>query len=182
MNGIKERYQHLKSDLRKVGGTLALVVAIPRLFRERITVQQAEEETRRLVDTRVERFLAILRQQIYQRPDSVYLKLLKHAGCELSDIESQVRRYGLESTLVELAKQGVYLTSDEYKGKREVRRGSLSLRVTPGDFERQRSSAGFTIQSSGTRNAPVNTFSSLDWRTLRILGTAITYSGHRRAT
>jgi len=79
---------------------------------------------------------------------------------------------------VRLAGEGVYLTSDEYKGKKEVVRGAESFLVSPGDFERRDTSAGFTIQSSGTRNTPVRTFSSLEWRTLHIMQFAIFFSAH----
>jgi len=105
-------------------------------------------------------------------------QLLKHAGCELSDLQTQFHRHGLEETLVRLAGEGVYLTSDEFKGKKEVVRGAESFLVSPGDFKRRDTSAGFTLQSSGTRNAPISTFSSLDWRTLELMGIAIFHSAH----
>jgi hypothetical protein len=72
--------------------------------------------------------------QIYGSPNSPYLKLLRHAGCDLSDLDRQVRRHGLEPTLAKLAGEGVYLTSDEFKGKSEVVRGKESFRVSPRDF------------------------------------------------
>jgi hypothetical protein len=179
MATLKEHYQRLKSDVIKAkSAPLVVAFALPRFFRERMTPQQAEEETKRLLNTRVERFLELVRTQVYEHPDSVYLRLLKHAGCEFADFQAQVHQHGLEKTLVKLATEGVYLTSDEYKGKRDVVRGRLSFRVYPRDFEPKVTSAGFTIASSGTSNAPVSTFSSLEWRALRIIGTAITYAAH----
>jgi hypothetical protein len=174
----KAIYRRLKADALKIGNAIAVAAALPRFFREQITPQQAEEEAKRLLDTRVERFLELIRGRIYECPGSVYLALLKHAGCEFGDLQRQVGHYGLEETLVKLASEGVYLTSDEYKGKKDVIRGRISFRVSPRDFDGQVSSAGFTVASSGTRNAPVSTFSSLGWRALRITGNAITYSAH----
>jgi hypothetical protein len=178
MPALQQFYHSLLSDLLKVRNDLGVIAAMPGFFRDRISLQRAEEETKRLLDTRDERFLGLLHAGIYNRPDSAYLRLLKHAGCEFSDLQSHVRRHGLETTLVRLANEGVYLTSDEFKGKKEVVRRGLSFRVSPGVFARKDSSAGLTVQSSGTRNAPVSTFSPLDWRTLRIMGTAITYDAH----
>ena len=178
MASLKENYQRLKSDVLTVKSALAVAVALPQFFRKQITPQHAEEETKRLLDTRVERFLELVRTQIYKRPDSAYLRLLKLAGCEFSDFQTHVHHHGLEETLVKLANEGVYLTSDEYKGKREVVRGGISFRASPRDFAHRVASAGFTIASSGTTNAPIATFSSLDWRALRIIGTAITYAAH----
>jgi hypothetical protein len=103
---------------------------------------------------------------------------LNQAGCSFSDLQRHVHSRGLEATLVDLAKQGVYLTSDEFKGKKEVIRGGERLRVSPEDFERRDSSAGFSIQSSGTRNAPIRTHSSLDWRGQQIINEAISFHAH----
>lgn len=178
MARLKDRYYQLKSDINKVSSSLAALVAVPRLYRERISLRQAEEQIQWLLDTRVERFLELARSQVYNRPESPYLRLLKHAGCEFSDLENQVRRHGLEQTLVALAREGAYLTWDEFKGEREVVRGSDRFAVSPKDFERRESSAGFTIQSSGTRNAPINTVSSLDWRILRSHINVISYTAH----
>jgi len=177
-NGVKINIQRLRSDLRKVKTDLALVVALPQFFRDQITVQRAEEEIKRLLDTRVERFLKLVRTQIYERPASPYLRLLKHAGCDFSDLQTQVHRNGLEGALVELAREGIYLTSDEFKGKKDVIRGGQTFRVSLRDFERRDSSAGITMQSSGTRNAPIHTFNSLEWVSLQAMGMSILFSAH----
>jgi len=177
-NGLMTHCQQLRSNLSKIKSTLALAAALPRFFRHPITVQQAEEEIKKLLDTRVERFLELARTQIYARPASPYLRLLKHAGCDFSDLQTQVHRHGLEETLVRLAGEGVYLTPDEFKGKKEVVRGAESFLVSPGDFERRDTAAGFTIQSSGSSNRPVDTFSPLESRTLQTMGVGIFYSAH----
>lgn len=178
MAGLRENYHQLKSDLVNVKRTLSLAAALPRFFRERITLQQAEEEIKRLLDTRMERFLEMVRSQIYERPETPYLRLLKHTGCEFSDLETSVNRHGLGETLAKLAGEGVYFTSDEFKGKTEVVRGGMAFSVSPRDFERRDSSPGYTIQSSGTRNQPISTFSPLEWRALQVYGEAIFYSAH----
>jgi hypothetical protein len=174
----QKKYQRLKSDLLKIKNALVLAATVPRFLRKRITFEQAEEQTRRLLASRVERFLELARTQIYECPGNAYLRLLKHAGCEFSDLQTHVYRHGLEETLIELAKQGVYLTSDEFKGHRDVIRGQVSFRVFPREFQRRVSTAGFTIQSSGTRNAPVSTFSQLDWRILRLMALTLTYTAN----
>ncbi|MGH7827887.1 MAG: hypothetical protein ACREQ7_22265, partial [Candidatus Binatia bacterium] len=178
MAGVRESYQELKFDLVKIKSSLGLAAALPKFFRERVTLQQAEEEVKNLLDTRAERFLQLARAQIYERSGSPYQKLLEHAGCHFSDLQTEVQRNGLEKTLVKLAAEGVYLTSDEFKGKIDVVRGGNSFRASPSDFERRDSSAGFAMQSSGTRNAPVKTFSPLEWRALQARGEAVFYDAH----
>ena len=87
---------------------------------------------------------------------------LNFARCEYSDLQTQVRRFGLEETLKQLAGEGVYLTADEFKGKKEVVRGGKSFRVTPSHFECPDLSAGYRTQSSGTINQPIRSFVSLN--------------------
>jgi hypothetical protein len=141
-------------------------------------VEQAQEEIKKALDGREEGFLELVRTQIYERRTSPYLRLLKLAGCEFSDLQVHVHSHGLEKTLDQLARQGVYLTSDEFKGKKEVVRGRESFRVTPKDFEPINASSGFVIQSSGTSNRPVRSTVHLDYLELRALATAVFFSAH----
>jgi hypothetical protein len=178
MTNLKRTYHQLKSDLVNVKGTLRLAAALPKYFREPITLQQAEERTKRLLESRAESFLEVVRSRIYEHMHSPYLPLLRNAGCEFSDLQTSVHRHGLENTLARLAEEGVYLTSDEFKGKKNVTRGPLSFRVSPNDFERRDTSAGITGESSGSRNSPVKTFSTLESLALWAEGTGVFYAAH----
>jgi len=151
---------------------------MPEFFRERVTVERAEEEIKRALESREQRFLELILRQVYERPASPYLKLLKIAGCEFSDLQAQVPRYGLEATLEKLAGEGVYLTTGEFKGKVEVVRRGHSFRVAPGDFESQSSLPGLVSQSSGTSNKPLSSTYSLDWLRILTFGQAVFLSAH----
>jgi hypothetical protein len=168
----------LRSDWLSVKQTLRMAAALPRFFRERITLECAEEEIKKLLDTRPRRFLELARSLVYQRPRSPYLRLLQHAGCEFSDLVREVARHGLEETLLKLAAAGVYVTSDEFKGKTAIVRGGLAFRVSPEDFEHRDSRPGYMMESSGTRNQPVKTFSSLGSRELFAQAMAVFYGAH----
>lgn len=172
------RLQIITSDIGKVGQALSLAAALPRFLRERVTLGQAEDAVRRLLDSRAERFLELARADIFGNAVSPYLPLLAHAGCSYADLRAHVLRDGLEPTLTALAAAGVYLTSDEFKGKSDVVRGNTRMRVSPGSFQRRGRWVGYTIQSSGSRNLPVNSFVPLDWRGLQALGEAFFYSAH----
>lgn len=178
MARFKSAGRLFRSDLANVGNAVALTAALPGFFRERMSLAQATEESRRLFDTRVGRFLDLARQEIYDRPHSAYRALLTHAGCEFSDLLAQLLRHGLEPTLVKLASEGVFLTAAEFKGKADVVRGSTVFSVSPSDFDRRRPSPGMTIDSSGTSNTPVRTFMSLDWRAVLAAGEAVFYAAH----
>jgi len=179
-NALKRNYSQLRSDLRSANlkRVFVLAKALPDFLRERITVQRAEEEIKRALNSREDRFLELVRTQVYKRPSSPYLRLLKYAGCEFSDLRTYIHQHGLEGTLEHLAREGVYLTADEFKGKKEVVRGRLSFRFFPTDFERKDTSPGFAIQSSGTMNRPVPSFISLDYLAMRTFVTSIFFYAH----
>ena len=179
-DALKKSYSQLKSDVKAahLDGMLSLAKGLREFFREQITPEQAKEEIKKALGNREERFLELMLAKIYERPDSPYLKLLRLAGCEFSDLTSHVHSYGLERTLEQLAKEGVYLTSDEFKGKREVVRGGQSFEVSPEDFQCQNSPSGFVTQSSGTRNRPVKAFLSLDWLAARTATIGVFFEAH----
>jgi hypothetical protein len=61
--------------------------------------------------------------------------LLKMAGCEFGDLRQMVQTRGLEKTLDELRKNDVYITFEEFKGKKKVCRGGRVFHFQPKDFD-----------------------------------------------
>jgi hypothetical protein len=179
LDALKD-YWGLRSQLKdELRALVELARALPPFFRERITLERAEEEIRKAMESREERFLDLVRARIYERPGSPYRRLLKIAGCEFGDLQNQVRRYGLEVTLERLAGEGVYLTSEEFKGKKEVVRRGHSFRVTPRDFESADSTSGAVVQSSGTTSQPVRAALSPGRQTRLAFATAVFFSAHQ---
>jgi hypothetical protein len=178
---LRRRSAEFFTSLNKFNarGKLALAAGVHAFVSDRIGFDRACDEVRRRLETRGERFLALARAQIYARPQHPYRRLLQAAGCDYGDLEVLVRQNGLDDALERLAAQGVYLTSDEFKGKRDIVRGPLSFHVTPADFARPwRGAAGYATDSSGTRNAPVRSTVFLDWLALRAYATAIFFAAH----
>ena len=77
--------------------------------------------------TREESFLRVLEAGVFAQPASPYRALLRAAGLELADVAHLVRSHGLEGTLERLHDAGVYVTFDEFKGRRPIERLGLSL-------------------------------------------------------
>ena len=161
-----------------IRGAARLARTLPAFLCARITAPEAEAEIEGGIRDREKCFLESARDWIYGHSSSPYLKLLRHAGCELGDLRAEVRSRGLEATLENLARAGVYLTDDELKGKKEVVRGACSFRVYPADLELPNASAGFAIESSGTSNRPVRSQIRLDCLAARTYITAIFFSAH----
>jgi hypothetical protein len=174
----------LAADLgdRRVRRQLLLPLSLTRglrdFYSEPLTVAAAEERIRHRLATREDRFLELARDEIYTRPDNPYSILLRHAGCELGDLEQRVRRNGLDAALVELAGEGVYLTDGEFKGKQDVIRGGLAFRVDPAAFDPVGPVRGLLSTSSGTSNAPVRSVSTLQWLSLETPAAGVFLAAH----
>ncbi len=148
-------------------GLYELGIFLPGYFRKTLSVAEAKLEIQSYLACRNETFLELVRSRIYAAPGNPYLRLLRRADCDFSDFRSHVLNHGLEATLERLAREGVYLTSDEFKGKREVIRGVESFRVSPAAFLRPDDRPGFFAQSSGSRGSPTRTRVAFDWHLLR---------------
>jgi hypothetical protein len=132
---------------------LRLAQDLPGFLRTPISVEQAEAILKHRLETRSERFLEMAQSTIYSHPRSPYLKLLRAAGCELSDLQRLVAVDGLEGALARLVGAGVYLTQDELKGQREVIRGSQRFMFADQDFDNPRLRQHFSRTTGGTRSA-----------------------------
>jgi hypothetical protein len=158
LDALKTGYGNLKSDFARINpkAMAGFFRDLKDFLRHPITVEQAEQEVKRRIASRAERFLSLVETQVFSRPDGAYRKLFTMAGCELGDLRDHARRYGLENTLERLAREGVYLTPDEFKGKRDVTRGPTSFRVGPSDLDNvtTEGSRSLLLQTSGTNNRP----------------------------
>jgi hypothetical protein len=176
---LGQRFWALTSELKALTPKemSTLTGAVRAYLAEPISIAQAEEEVKRKLETRAQRFLELARAQIYERPSSPYLKLLRAAGCEHGDLQREVQTRGVEKALEQLAGAGVYLTSAEFKGKEPVVRGRESFTFSPGDFVYSNVGPGFATQSSGTTNRPVRSFRPLAQYD-KVISVAVFLSAH----
>ncbi len=130
---------------------IKFALSLRRVFRRPLTPDQALGVLRRRLERREDDFLDTARRAIYGNPLSPYQELLRRAGCEFEDLERLVRRAGLEGALLELFRQGVYLTVDEFKGRQPAVRGSLALNVSRAHLANPDSVVHVMVQSSGSR-------------------------------
>jgi hypothetical protein len=84
---------------------------------------------------------------------SPYRELLQNVGCEYGDLERLIGHDGIEGALRALYRLGVYLTVDEYKGRRPVIRGSRTIVVNPNLLRNPLASSHVPGRSSGSRSA-----------------------------
>jgi hypothetical protein len=134
-----------------LGIGVGLVGPLVSFLRHPLGLPEAGAELVRRLIRRERDFLALARDAIYGKPDSVYHQLLRHAGCEQGDLRRLVEREGLDEALRRLHRQGVYLTVDEGKGRRPVVRGSLTVPPVPGMLSNPLAARHVPVATSGSR-------------------------------
>ena len=94
-----------------------LLTSLPGFLRTPITLDEARRTLAHRLKRRGDHFLDLARTAIFRQPSSLYRRLFEVAGCEYGDLEAMVRREGADAALRSLARHGVYLTVDEFKGR-----------------------------------------------------------------
>ncbi len=115
---------------------------------------------RKQIDDRTDNFLAHA-TTVMSMPEHPYALMFRLAGCSYADLESSVRRDGIEATLEKLLEEGVFLTHDEFRGKKEIVRSGRHIPALASMWNNPASKGGYVHSSSGTSGRPVTTFSSV---------------------
>jgi hypothetical protein len=126
---------------------------LPSFLRTPIQPEHARTVLRGRLERREEDFLDLMRQVVFEAAGNPYRRLLEHAGVAYDDLAVLARREGVEGALHTLFRNGVYLTVDEFKGRRPLVRGSLSMTVHPAQLGNPLTVVHVPTQSSGSRGA-----------------------------
>lgn len=140
-------------DAWQVWAGAQFFLKLPAYLRRPVTLDQARTRLAEGLRDRESLFLDKVRLDIFGYPERPYAQLMRCAGCEYGDIEALVRRDGLDATLHTLFQAGVYLSIDEFKGRRPAQRGSTAIDVQPSMLRAPRASYVLPASSSGTRSA-----------------------------
>lgn len=124
--------------------------ALNRFLKRRLTLPEAGRIVRQRMERRQEQFLAIVQRSIYGHPQSPYLALLQMAGCEFGDLCGLVKQKGIEGALRDLRQADVYVTYEEFKGRKPIQRGRKTISVTARDFDNPFARRDWTMQTSGS--------------------------------
>ncbi len=124
---------------------------LPGYLRRRMGSAEAEGRLRDALANRESNFLRVMQQGVYGHEKSPYLTLLRRAGIEFGDLQSLVTREGLEAALGDLYKAGVYLTLDEFKGRRPIERPGLHIPASLTAFDNPLLSRHYEGKSGGSR-------------------------------
>ncbi len=151
---------------------------LPQYLNQPLTLESARAVVERSEQDRVDNFLRLVERGIFEHPSSPYLPLLRRAGCTLGDIQNGVRGRGLEATLLDLRRAGVYVTFDEFKGRRAIVRGDLELQVEANDFDNPFVSADYYVRSGGSTGPGSRVPHDLDHLAVQAAYEFLTYDAH----
>lgn len=140
---MSENRDYLKSFAR-------FPVALRRFLRAPLTLEGARRIVRERLERREANFLGLMERSVYGHAASPYLALLKLAGCELGDLGNLVWSKGLEGALGALREAGVYVTFEEFKGRKPIVRGGRTIETTPRAFDNPAARRDFTLNTGGS--------------------------------
>lgn len=153
---------YLVREWRDLVGYLRFVRGLPAFLQRTISPEEARSRIQAAVRNRQARFLRMLELSVYGNDRSPYLRLMRHAGCELEDVRRSVRSDGLEGALGSLRRAGVYIGWDEFKGRDDCRRGSFRSRFEEHDFDNPVVRGHYEVSSGGSSGRPTRMRIDLD--------------------
>jgi hypothetical protein len=136
-----------KDDLRSAAH---LLHTLPRLLRHPLTVDEALVSLRTRLERRDEDFISLVDHTVFANDVSPYRALFRAAGVERGDFAQLIRADGLDDALRQLYHAGVYLTVDEFKGRRPAVRGSATIEVDAERLYNPLMTAYLAVRSGGT--------------------------------
>lgn len=147
--------------------------------REPQTLEAAEAMVRARLAGRDEHFLRCAKARIFDNPASPYHRLLAACDCSFEDLQQLVVAQGLQGALQRLRDAGVYLTYEEFKGRRDVVRGSLRFSCNDAAFDNQMVRAQIRARTGGSTGQSVS--APMDLRFIEFLSSrkALLYKTYR---
>jgi hypothetical protein len=139
----------IAGDLRMFG---RFAFGLPRFLGRPLSLEESRRRVERQREARSESFLTILRRGVFARPRSPYARLLARAGVGFDELAASVGRNGIEETLENLYDAGVFLTYEEFKGHRPVRRSGLNFTVRPRDLDNPLLAGEFELRTGASRS------------------------------
>ncbi len=153
--------------------------ALRRFLKHKLTLEEARQIVRERMEHREENFLRVVEKSIYGYPRSPYLALLKMAGCEIGDLRALVKHKGLEGALRQLREEGVYVTFEEFKGRKPIERNGKTIPVSARDFDNPFARRDFVTETSGSTGLAVYVHQALDQIAAEAPYLVIAHAAHR---
>lgn len=153
----------LLNSLNSFYGYARFYLSLKEFLRNIISEEEAKKIITQRLNNREDNFLKLIKNGIFLNKASPYLKLFNFFKISYNDLEKMVAKGGLEFTLNLLKEEGVYLTTEEFKGKKPVKRGNFEFKFEESDFDNRLLSAYYYIKTGGTRSLGTRTLLDLEY-------------------
>lgn len=147
-----------------------------RFFQRRLALDEARKIVRERMEQREENFLRVVERSVYGFPHSPYLALLKLAGCAMGDLRALVKQRGLEGALGELRTAGVYVSFEEFKGRKPIVRNGHTIPVAARDFDNPYARRDYATETSGSTGLAMGVNQDLDYLAACAAAQMLTFS------
>lgn len=134
------------TDYLNVAGGLIRLIFRP------CTLQSATTLLRHRIAHRSDLFLQMTQETIWDYPGSPYRRLLTAAGWTPHTLADHVRQRGVEAALEALRDTGVFLTHDEFKGRKPISRDGVTIECSPKDFDNPRTRPSIEVRTGASRS------------------------------
>ncbi|MGZ4809377.1 MAG: hypothetical protein ACXV7D_08605 [Thermoanaerobaculia bacterium] len=166
-------------SLAEAVAEVRFALALPGFFRRRrISLDEARSMVRQRLADREGMFLRLATGGIFNNPRSPYLWLLRRAGISQLDLDVMLQRDGLEATLVALRAAGVYVTFEEFKGRKPIVRDGAELPVTAHSFDNPARGHHVNATTSGSSGSPARLAVDLENIADRAPGMMVSLDAH----
>src|SRR5205809_1452622 len=135
-------------------GLCRFATGLRAFLRRPISLEEARAIVMRGMQRREAALLEKLEGAVFGNPRSPYLALFRNAGCGWEDVREAVEQDGVEGALERFLKAGVYVTFEEFKGRKPAVRGSQTFFFRDTDFDNPLMIPHFESRSGGTRGRP----------------------------
>jgi hypothetical protein len=136
---------------------------IRKFLGEALTIEKCKGYVREAMNMREETFLICAKKLIYENFMSPYRRLLEASHIGYLDLERLVRKNGIVTALQELKEAGVYITFEEFKGKKAVFRHNQKWLFKPKDFLNPRNQGFCPVLSGASRGSGTKISWGLDY-------------------
>ncbi len=119
-----------------------------------LDLADARRRLERQLAAREQTFARILELGVFDNPVSPYRRLFEWAGIGSGDVSAMLGSDGLDATLEKLYEAGVYLTLEEFKGRRPITRSGLVWPVRAEDFDNPLMTRHYEARTGGSTSTP----------------------------
>jgi len=169
----------MTTPLGHVAPYVRFAAGLVKHFGDPLARERAGQDAARRLLARGPALADLLEQRIWRHDRSPYRRLLEAAGWQRAKLGRHLEQVGVEAALSDLAESGVYVTLEEFKGKRPIVRGDCTIPVTEDDFDNPDLTSRLDVRSGGTRSAGTHVPVTLEFATALAEDTALLFDEWR---